>query len=119
MMSDFAIALPELILSLFAMASLLVAVYTGKDNLTDALTWATAGLMGALALWIGVGQSGTRVAFGGMFVDDAFARFAKVMILVSYQKLSFLAILVPQRLLKLMNQKILIMKTLLQKLQLI
>jgi NADH-quinone oxidoreductase subunit N len=83
MMSDFAIALPELILSLFAMASLLVAVYTGKDNLTDALTWATAGLMVALALWIGVGQSGTRVAFGGMFVDDAFARFAKVMILVS------------------------------------
>jgi NADH-quinone oxidoreductase subunit N len=27
--------------------------------------------------------SGTRVAFGGMFVDDAFARFAKVTILWS------------------------------------
>jgi NADH-quinone oxidoreductase subunit N len=26
---------------------------------------------------------GTRVAFGGMFVDDAFARFAKVTILLS------------------------------------
>ena len=38
MMSDFAIALPELILSLYAMAALLVAVYTGKDSLTDALT---------------------------------------------------------------------------------
>ena len=83
MMSDFAIALPELILSLYAMAALLVGVYTVKDGLTDALTWATAGLMVALALWIGMGQSGTQVAFGGMFVDDAFARFAKVTILVS------------------------------------
>ena len=83
MMSDFAIALPELILSLYAMLALLVAVYTGKDSLTDALTWATAGLMVALALWIGLGQSGTHTAFGGMFIDDAFARFAKVMILLS------------------------------------
>ena len=83
MMSDFAIALPELILSLYAMLALLVAVYTGKDSLTDALTWATAGLMVALALWIGIGQSGTQAAFGGMFTDDAFARFAKVTILVS------------------------------------
>ena len=82
-MSDLSIALPELILSLYAMAALLGAVYTGKDNLTDALTWATAGLMVALALWIGLGQSGTHTAFGGMFIDDAFARFAKVMILLS------------------------------------
>ncbi len=83
MMSDFAIALPELILSLYAMLALLVGVYTGKDNLTDALTWATAGLMVALALWIGMGQTGAQVAFGGMFVDDAFGRFAKVTILLS------------------------------------
>ena len=82
-MSDFAYFMPELILSLYAMAALLFAVYTGKDALTDALTWATAGLMLALALWIGMGQSGTQVAFGGMLVDDAFARFAKVAILAS------------------------------------
>ena len=82
-MSDFAIAMPELILSLYAMAALLFAVYTGKDALTDALTWATAGLMVALALWIGMGETGSRSAFGGMFTDDAFARFAKVTILVS------------------------------------
>ncbi len=82
-MSDFSIALPELILSLYAMAALVFAVYTGKDALTDALTWATAGLMVALALWIGLGQSGTQTAFGGMFTNDAFARFAKVTILVS------------------------------------
>ena len=82
-MSDFAIFMPELILSLYAMAALLFAVYTGKDALTDALTWATAGLMVALALWIGMGQSGTHGGFGGMLIDDAFARFAKVTILVS------------------------------------
>ena len=82
-MSDFAAFMPELILSLYAMAALLIAVYTGKDALTDALTWATAGLMVALALLIGLGASGTLVSFGGMLVDDAFARFAKVTILVS------------------------------------
>ncbi len=82
-MSDYTIVLPELILSIYAMAALLVAVYTAKDALTDALTWATAGLMVALALWIGMGKSGSQTAFGGMFTDDAFARFAKVTILVS------------------------------------
>jgi NADH-quinone oxidoreductase subunit N len=83
MMSDFSIFMPELILSLYAMAALLFAVYTGKDALTDALTWATAGLMVALALWIGFGESGSASGFGGMLVDDAFARFAKVTILAS------------------------------------
>ncbi len=83
MSSDFAVVLPELILSLYAMAALLVVVYAGKDGMTAALTWATAGLMVALALWIGLGETGTRVAFGGMFTDDAFARFAKVTVLVS------------------------------------
>ena len=82
-MTDLSIMMPELILSLFAMAALLAAVYTVKDGLTDALTWATAGLMLALALWIGMGQQGTETAFGGMLVNDAFARFAKVAILVS------------------------------------
>jgi len=82
-MNDLSIVMPELILSLYAMAALLAAVYTVKDGLTDVLTWATAGLMLALALWIGMGQSGTETAFGGMLVNDAFARFAKVAILVS------------------------------------
>ena len=81
--SDFAVVLPELILAMYAMLALIVVVFAGKDGLTAALTWATAGLMVALALWIGLGETGTRTAFGGMFTDDAFARFAKVTILVS------------------------------------
>ena len=81
--SDFFIVLPEVILALFAMAALMVAVYTGKDKLAVTLTWATAGLFVALALWIGFAGQGDRIAFGGMFIDDPFARFAKVVILVS------------------------------------
>ncbi len=80
---DFNIVLPEVVLSIYAMAALLFGVYTGKDKTTALLTWATAGLFVALALWIGAGGEGARAAFGGMFNDDPFARFAKVVILLS------------------------------------
>ena len=80
---DFSIVLPEVIVAIYAMAALLFTVYAGKDTLTGAITWATAGLFVALALWIGVAGQGANVAFGGMFVDDAFARFSKVVILLS------------------------------------
>ena len=80
---DYIIVLPEIILGLWAMAALMFAVYTGKDRVAISLTWATAGLFVALALWIGLGGQGDRTAFGGMFIDDPFARFAKVVMLVS------------------------------------
>jgi NADH-quinone oxidoreductase subunit N len=80
---DLSIILPEIILSVFAMLGLLGAVYTVKDRAGPALVWATAALMALLAAWIGVNGEGVNVAFGGMFVDDAFARFAKVAILLS------------------------------------
>ncbi|MGL6210082.1 MAG: NADH-quinone oxidoreductase subunit NuoN [Paracoccaceae bacterium] len=83
MSADFAIVLPEVILAVYAMGALLFAVYTGKDQLTGVLTWATAGVFAAMALWIGMGGGADRSAFGGMFIDDAFARFAKVVILLS------------------------------------
>lgn len=81
--SDFATVLPEVVLAAYALVALLVAVYTTKDGLTGALTWATAGLFVAVALYIGVGSTGDRSAFGGMFNDDSFARFGKVTILLS------------------------------------
>ena len=81
--SDFQTILPELLLAIYAMGALLFAVYAGKDALTGAVTWATAGLFVALAIWIGVAGDGTRLGFGGLFMDDAFARFAKVVILLS------------------------------------
>jgi NADH-quinone oxidoreductase subunit N len=81
--ADFNTILPEFTLAIFAMAALLGAVYTGKDRVGPLLMCLTSGLFVILALWIGVGISGERSAFGGMFTDDSFARFAKVAILLS------------------------------------
>ncbi len=81
--ADFSAALPEIVLSLYAMAALLFAVYTGKDRTAPLLMWVTAGLFVALAIWIGAGGAGSQSAFGGMFNDDPFSRFAKGMILLS------------------------------------
>ncbi len=81
--ADFQTLLPEIVLAGYAMAALMVAVYTGKDKLAATLVWATAGLFVALALYIGAGGAGERLVFNGLFVDDPFARFAKVTILLS------------------------------------
>ncbi|MDA9979894.1 proton-conducting transporter membrane subunit, partial [Yoonia sp.] len=81
--ADIQILMPEIVLAVFAMAALLIAVYTTKDALAPLLTWATSGLFVLLAIWIGVNGQGTNVAFGGMLIDDGFARFAKIVILMS------------------------------------
>ncbi len=81
--ADLNVILPEIMLAVFAMAALLVAVYTGKDKLAPMLVWLTAAGMVIIAAIVGLSGDGTNVAFGGMFVDDAFSRFAKVTILLS------------------------------------
>jgi len=81
--SDLSIIAPEIILALYAMAALLAAVYTTKDDMAPLLTWTTAGVMVALAGWIATSADGSNVAFNGMFIDDGFARFAKVAILLA------------------------------------
>ncbi|QFS82189.1 NADH-quinone oxidoreductase subunit N [Roseivivax sp. THAF40] len=82
--SDLAVILPEIVISVYAMIALLGAVYTAKDGLASLLVWTTAGLFAVVALWIATsGVSGTQTAFGGMFINDGFARFSKVMILIS------------------------------------
>ena len=58
---EFQTVLPELILAIYAMGALLFAVYTGKDAMTGAITWATAGLFVALAIWIGVAGDVARL----------------------------------------------------------
>ena len=80
---DLPILMPEIVLSVYAMAALLVAVYSGKDAVTGLLTWVTAGLFVLLAGFVALRNGEGALAFGGMFVDDAFARFAKVVILLS------------------------------------
>lgn len=81
--SDLAILMPEIILSVFAMGGLILGAYTGKDALAGAMTWATAILFVVLAFYTAVTGAGAHEAFGGMFVDDGFARFAKVTVLLS------------------------------------
>ncbi len=81
--ADLNVILPEIVISVYAMAALLFTVYTGKDKMAGMLVWLTAGLLTIMALWILATGNGNREAFGGMFIDDGFARFAKVIILLS------------------------------------
>ncbi|MBF9032257.1 NADH-quinone oxidoreductase subunit NuoN [Rhodobacterales bacterium HKCCE3408] len=81
--TDLSIIAPEILLAVFAMAGLVGAVYSGRDALSQLLTWAAALLFVAAALYIGLTGEGTHTAFGGIFVDDAFSRFAKVAVLLS------------------------------------
>src|SRR6056297_24875 len=83
MQADLNIILPEIVISVYAIAALLFTAYTGRDRMAGMLLWLTAALFAAMALWIGTTGQGTRTAFGGMFNDDGFARFAKVVILLS------------------------------------
>ncbi len=81
--ADLNIILPEILLSCFSLLGLLVAVYTTKDKVGSLLIWLTAAVFVLLAAWIGFTGEGTRLAFNGMFIEDGFARFAKVTILLS------------------------------------
>ncbi|MBS8226519.1 NADH-quinone oxidoreductase subunit NuoN [Vannielia litorea] len=81
--TDLAILLPEIFLSLFAMVALIAAVYTEKDGMAGTLTWAASAVMIAVAVWVLMSGGNDRTAFGGLFIDDGFARYAKVVILIS------------------------------------
>ncbi|MCV2875132.1 NADH-quinone oxidoreductase subunit NuoN [Rhodobacteraceae bacterium XHP0102] len=81
--ADLAVLIPEIVLSIYAMAGLMLAVYTTKDGMAPALTYATAAVFGIMALFIAATANGPAQSFGGMIVVDDFARFAKVVILLS------------------------------------
>lgn len=81
--ADLNIVMPELILAVYSMIALMAAVYTTKDRAAPMVLWVTATLFVVVAVLIGVSGSGTSEAFGGAFIDDAFSRFAKIVILLS------------------------------------
>ena len=81
--SDLIVALPEVLLALFAMAALMAGAYGGQDRLALPLLWVTAGAFVVMAIVIGAGSKETATAFGGMFTADAFAQFSKMIILLS------------------------------------
>ncbi|MCZ4261937.1 NADH-quinone oxidoreductase subunit NuoN [Limimaricola sp. G21655-S1] len=79
---DLQTVLPEVILSVYAMVALMAGVYTTKDKSAGLLIWATAAMFALVAFLIAT-REGTDPAFFGSFVDDGFARFSKVTILLS------------------------------------
>ncbi len=81
--ADFSTVLPEVILAIFAMAALMLGAYGGKDRVAPQITALTVAALIGTAAMIGLGRGGAQAAFGGMFVDDSFSRFAKVVILLS------------------------------------
>ncbi|KFI27197.1 NADH-quinone oxidoreductase subunit NuoN [Paenirhodobacter enshiensis] len=81
--ADFSTIVPEFLLALFAMGSLVFGVLAGQDKVARTLTWVTVGVYVVFGVWIGFGVPGGETAFGGMFIDDAFARFVKALALFS------------------------------------
>jgi len=80
--ADLSTVLPEVLLAVFAMLSLLWGVYFGKDAQARPILWTSVAVLVALALFIGFQEPGTREAFDRMFINDGFSRFAKVVILL-------------------------------------
>ena len=80
---DLNIIFPEIFLSVYAMVALLGVVYTSKDELAKRLTWVTAFIFILVAFLIIFSEEKTEIAFGGMFINDAFSRFSKIIILLS------------------------------------
>jgi NADH-quinone oxidoreductase subunit N len=81
--ADISAILPEILLAVYAMAALMFGVYTTKDKTAPMLVWVTSAVFVLVGLMVGFGGDQSVSAFGGMFIDDAFSRFAKVMILFS------------------------------------
>jgi NADH-quinone oxidoreductase subunit N len=80
---DFGLILPEIVLACAAMALLMLGAYRGGDRQASLINWLSAGTLVVVALWIATAGGPDQVAFAGAFVSDGFARFAKVLVLLS------------------------------------
>ncbi len=78
-MMNWTLAAPELVLALYGMAILLIGVFQKADP-TRLCTWLV--LVGFVLTAILVATSPDGHAYHGMFVVDAFSRFAKLLILL-------------------------------------
>ena len=78
---DISTILPELLLAIYALAALLAGAYLGKDRIARQILWASVAALLAAAMVMGMADRPQQSAFFGMFMDDAFGRFAKVTIL--------------------------------------
>ena len=74
-------ALPEAFLAFSTMALLMLGVFRG-DGHTRILSWFAVLVLGLTLLLVLDDLGGTRRAFGGVFIVDAFAQFMKVLVLL-------------------------------------
>jgi len=80
--NDVNVILPELVLVGFAMAILMWGVFSKREIGAQAL-WLVSALFIVVGAWIALTGRGTDAAFGNMFINDAFGRFAKITMLWS------------------------------------
>jgi NADH-quinone oxidoreductase subunit N len=75
-------SLPEEILATGSFVLLMVVAWAG-DSRTKLVSWLSVALIGAAALSLLCPAAHSGVAFGGLYVADSFAAFAKVLIYIS------------------------------------
>lgn len=78
---DLSIVAPEALLAVFGMATLVWGVFSRPGEADRLILYVSAAVLAIVGLWVGMAGGETRLGFGGSFVDDGFARFAKVLIL--------------------------------------
>ena len=81
--SDFTTVLPEVLLSLYAMLALVAFRLYRQGSACGAVGLADQRCVYASGIDLGDGHANGTASFGGMFIDDSFARFCKIVILLS------------------------------------
>ena len=81
--ADLGVLLPEILLSVFAMLALIGAVYGGKNRLAEPLLLVTTVVFILIAVLVAGSSQSVETAFSETFTNDGFARFAKILILIS------------------------------------
>ncbi len=79
-MADFLPALPEAMLAVIGMALLMYGVFRGNRS-TRQVSWLTVAAFAAAGLMLWFGPEGRQLAFAGLFVNDDFAVFMKLLVL--------------------------------------
>jgi NADH-quinone oxidoreductase subunit N len=80
-MTAISAALPEIFMALSAMALLMIGVFRGNTQ-TRTIGWFSVVVMAVAAGLVCGTSASPGTAFGGLFVADDFARFAKILVLL-------------------------------------
>ena len=78
---DIAHSLPELILAVGVLFLLLFGAVRGQES-DGPLTEIAIGILGVAILVLVLGTKSKAIVFNGLFIDDAFGRFMKVLVLI-------------------------------------